>query len=86
MFDIGFWEIILISIIGLIVLGPERLPIAIRTVMRWIETVKKMANSVKTEIYQELNLDEMEIDEERNKHAISDATKIEANKADKSDE
>lgn len=59
MFDIGFWEIILISIIGLVVLGPERLPTAIRSVMRGINTAKGMANVVKTEISQELKLHEM---------------------------
>jgi len=59
MFDIGFWEIVLISVIGLIVLGPERLPTAIRSVMRWINTAKGMANAVKTEISQELKLHEM---------------------------
>lgn len=59
MFDIGFWEIALISIIGLVVLGPERLPIAIRSVMQWINTAKGMANSVKSEISQELKLHEM---------------------------
>mgnify|MGYP003624710388 CR=1 FL=1 len=59
MFDIGFWEIALISIIGLVVLGPERLPIAIRSVMQWIKTAKGMANSVKSEISQELKLHEM---------------------------
>lgn len=59
MFDIGFWEIILISAIGLIVLGPERLPVAIRTVLRWINRAKSMANSVKSEISQELKLHEM---------------------------
>lgn len=59
MFDIGFWEIVLISVIGLIVLGPERLPTAIRSVMRGINTAKGMANAVKTEISQELKLHEM---------------------------
>jgi len=59
MFDIGFWEIVLISVIGLIVLGPERLPTAIRSVMHWINTAKGMANAVKTEISQELKLHEM---------------------------
>ena len=59
MFDIGFWEIVLICVIGLIVLGPERLPIAIRSVMRWINTAKSMANTVKAEISQELKLHEM---------------------------
>lgn len=59
MFDIGFWEIVLISVIGLIVLGPERLPIAIRSVMRFINTAKGMANTVKSEISHELKLHEM---------------------------
>ena len=59
MFDIGFWEIVLIAVIGLIVLGPERLPVAIRSVMRWVNTVKGMANSVKSEISQELKIHEM---------------------------
>jgi len=59
MFDIGFWEIMLISVIGLVVLGPQRLPIAIRTVMKWVNTAKSMANSVKNEISQELELHEM---------------------------
>jgi len=59
MFDIGFWEMALIFLIGLVVLGPERLPIAIRSVMKWINTAKTMANSVKTEISQELKIQEM---------------------------
>ena len=59
MFDIGFWEITLISIIGLVVLGPERLPTAMRSVMQWINTAKAMANSIKSEISQELKLHEM---------------------------
>ena len=59
MFDIGFWEMIVISVIGLVVLGPERLPTAIRSVLRWVNTAKEMANSVKSEISQELKLHEI---------------------------
>lgn len=59
MFDIGFWELVVISVIGLVVLGPERLPHAIRSVMRWVTTAKEMANSVKTEVTQELKLHEI---------------------------
>ncbi len=73
MFDIGFWEIVVISVIGLIVLGPERLPVAIRSVVRWINTVKSMANSVKTEISHELKLHEMnESINKAGKHELSD--------------
>jgi len=68
MFDIGFWEIVLIAVIGLIVLGPERLPVAIRSVMRWVNTVKGMANSVKSEISQELKIHEINENLNKVKH------------------
>lgn len=72
MFDIGFWEIVLISVIGLVVLGPQRLPIAIRSVVKWINSAKKMANSVKNEISRELELDEMNKNmKELNKKGLS---------------
>jgi sec-independent protein translocase protein TatB len=59
MFDIGFWELLLISIIGLVVLGPERLPVAIRTVRGWISGVKTFSNSVKVELTEELRIHEL---------------------------
>lgn len=60
MFDIGFWELVLIAIVGLVVLGPERLPGAIRSVSHWINTARKMASSVKDEIEQELKIQELQ--------------------------
>ncbi|SET42041.1 Sec-independent protein translocase protein TatB [Thalassotalea agarivorans] len=59
MFDIGFWELILIAIIGLVVLGPERLPVAIRTVKSWINSVKRFSDGVKTELNEELRIQEL---------------------------
>jgi len=59
MFDIGFWELLLISVIGLVVLGPERLPVAIRTIKGWISGVKSFSNSVKTELSEELRIQEL---------------------------
>ncbi|HHF2918118.1 TPA: Sec-independent protein translocase protein TatB [Vibrio diabolicus] len=60
MFDIGFWELVLISVVGLIVLGPERLPHAIRSVSRFIGAAKSMANSVKDELSHELKVQELQ--------------------------
>lgn len=60
MFDIGFWELILVAVVGLLVLGPERLPLAIRNVSRWISAARKMANSVKDELEQELKIQELQ--------------------------
>jgi sec-independent protein translocase protein TatB len=62
MFDIGFWELIVVGIVGLLVLGPERLPVAIRTVSGWIRAVRSTANAVKSELAQELKLQELHSD------------------------
>ena len=40
MFDIGFWELMLIGVLGLVVLGPERLPVAIRSVRGWFTSIR----------------------------------------------
>ncbi len=60
MFDIGFWELVLISIVALVVLGPERLPHAIRSVTKFIGAAKSMANSVKDELSHELKVQELQ--------------------------
>ncbi|MBJ2145925.1 Sec-independent protein translocase subunit TatB [Vibrio sp. IB15] len=60
MFDIGFWELVLISVVGLVVLGPERLPVAIRSVSKFVGAAKSMANSVKDELSHELKVQELQ--------------------------
>ncbi|OED69655.1 twin arginine-targeting protein translocase TatB [Vibrio tasmaniensis ZS-17] len=60
MFDIGFWELVLISVVGLVVLGPERLPVAIRSISKFVGQAKSMANSVKDELYHELKVQELQ--------------------------
>ncbi|WJV54146.1 Sec-independent protein translocase protein TatB [Pectobacteriaceae bacterium CE90] len=60
MFDIGFSELLLVMIIGLVVLGPERLPIAVRTVAGWIRTLRSLASTVQNELSQELKLQELQ--------------------------
>ncbi|MCL2912207.1 Sec-independent protein translocase protein TatB [Shewanella corallii] len=63
MFDgIGFMELLLIGIIGLVVLGPERLPVAVRSITGWIRAMKRMANSVKDELEQELKIEQLHND------------------------
>lgn len=60
MFDIGFSELVLVFIVGLVVLGPKRLPIAIRTVMGWVRTIRGLAANVQNELAQELKLQELQ--------------------------
>jgi sec-independent protein translocase protein TatB len=59
MFDIGFMELVLIAVVALIVVGPERLPGAIRTTTLWIGRAKRSFQQVKTEIEREINADEI---------------------------
>ncbi|WP_294084573.1 Sec-independent protein translocase protein TatB [uncultured Actinobacillus sp.] len=59
MFDIGFSELVLIFIVGLVVLGPQKMPIAIRTVMGWVRTIRGLAANVQNELAQELKLQEL---------------------------
>ena len=60
MFDIGFSEILLVCIVGLVVLGPQRLPVAIRSVMSWVRTIRGLAANVQNELKQELKLQELQ--------------------------
>ena len=50
MFDIGFWELLLIAIVGLLVLGPERLPSAIRGFQRTLSSIKQYSQKVQNEL------------------------------------
>ena len=60
MFDIGFSELVLLMLVGLVVLGPKRLPVAIRTVMGWAKTIRGLAANVQNELKQELKLQELQ--------------------------
>ena len=59
MFNIGSFEVLLICVIALLVLGPERLPGAIRTAGLWIGRFRSSFYKVKSEIERELNADEI---------------------------
>ncbi len=60
MFDIGFWELAVIGVVALIILGPERLPGAARTAGLWIGKARRMFADVKADIDKELR-DSVEI-------------------------
>ncbi|MEQ8516572.1 MAG: Sec-independent protein translocase protein TatB [Chromatocurvus sp.] len=59
MFDIGFAELIIIGVVGLLVIGPERLPGAIRTASVWLGRLRRGFNDIKREVQQELHNDEV---------------------------
>ncbi len=59
MFDIGFFELTLIGLVGLLVLGPERLPQAARTAGLWIGRARRMVGEVTREVDRQLKAEEM---------------------------
>jgi len=59
-FDIGFSELVLVFVIGLVVLGPQRLPVAVRTVVGWIRAMRSLAANVQNELANELKLQELQ--------------------------
>lgn len=55
MFDIGFWELALLAVIGLIVLGPERLPNVARTLGLWAGRARMYVRNLTSELEREVN-------------------------------
>jgi sec-independent protein translocase protein TatB len=59
MFDIGFPELLLISIVALLVIGPDKLPETIRTMSLWIGRFRRSFLKIKQEIENEIGADEI---------------------------
>ncbi|RTE85763.1 MULTISPECIES: Sec-independent protein translocase protein TatB [Gammaproteobacteria] len=59
MFDIGFWELLVIGVVALLVLGPERLPSALRSVQRTVASVKQFGSKMHAELNHELRIKEL---------------------------
>lgn len=59
MFDIGFTELLLVGLVALVVLGPERLPGAVRTAGLWIGRAKRSFSTIKAEVEREIGADEI---------------------------
>ena len=62
MFDIGILELFLVLLIGLVVLGPERLPEVVKSVTRSMKWIKKTITSTKEEVSKNIGLDEIYLD------------------------
>jgi len=60
MFDIGFWELALIGVILLLVVGPERLPKVARTAGLWVGRGRRMLSAMKEEINREIKAQELQ--------------------------
>ncbi|KDE38742.1 MAG: Sec-independent protein translocase protein TatB [Nitrincola lacisaponensis] len=59
MFDIGFAEILIVSVVALLVLGPDKLPVAVKTCGMWIGRIKRSVTAIQHEISEELRVEEL---------------------------
>ncbi|MEE9423125.1 MAG: Sec-independent protein translocase protein TatB [Gammaproteobacteria bacterium] len=59
MFDVGFWELAVIMVVALLVVGPERLPKLARTVGLWVGKGRRFVQTVKADVDRELAADEL---------------------------
>lgn len=58
MFDVGFWEILLILVLALVIIGPERLPGAARKAGFFVGKARRYIEGVRSEVEQELDVSE----------------------------
>jgi sec-independent protein translocase protein TatB len=73
-FDIGFAELLVIGIVGLLVIGPERLPSAIRTGSLWLGRIRRGFNDIKREVQQELHNDSVMQDLRKTGEQLKEST------------
>ncbi|HRD64528.1 MAG TPA: Sec-independent protein translocase protein TatB [Candidatus Competibacter sp.] len=59
MFEIGFWELIVVGVVALLVVGPDKLPGLARTAGLWVGKARRMIADVKAEVDRELQLEEL---------------------------
>ena len=57
MFDIGFWELAIISVVALLVMGPEKMPALVRDVSKWMRAIRNFVSQTRSEIEREFTLD-----------------------------
>ena len=59
MFDVGFWELSIIALVALVVIGPERLPKVARTAGHWLGRGRRFVANVKADIDKEIKAEEL---------------------------
>lgn len=85
MFDIGFAELLLIAVVALLVIGPERLPSAIKTASVWLGRLKRSYNDIKREVELELHNNEVMENLKRAQSEIEDTINVDLNASAPSD-
>ena len=83
MFDIGFWEIALIGLVALFVIGPERMPELVQTIGQWAGHFQRLISNLKREIEEETRSEEYKLlnkeflqEDRRLKSLVSDSSGV----------
>ncbi len=58
MFDISFWELAVVGVIALLVVGPEKLPVLVRDVSKWARKIRRIVSETRYELERELDFEE----------------------------
>lgn len=78
MFDIGFAELLVVFVVGLLILGPERLPVAAKTAGLWVRKIRRSIQSVQREINAQLDQEELQRSiKETNERIMRETAKFE---------
>ena len=75
MFDIGFAELLIIGVVALLVVGPEKLPGTIRTASLYLNRLRRGFNEIKREVQQELHNDSIMQDLRKTSEELKNETK-----------
>lgn len=59
MFDVGFWELVVIAVVALLVVGPEKLPALARAAGHWLARGQRLARDFRHDVERELAIDEI---------------------------
>ena len=76
MLDIGFAELLVISAVALFVVGPERLPIAIRSISLWLGRVRRSFEEIKSDVSRELHNEEVMRALKESRDEVQDLTDV----------
>lgn len=75
MFDVGFMELLLLAVIGVVVIGPERLPAVARMVGKYVGQGRRFIHGIQRQIEQEVKIDELNkkiLDEDEQQTPLAD--------------
>lgn len=75
MFDLGFSELLMVGLVALIVIGPERLPVAARTLGLLVGRVKRGISSIREEVEREIGADQIRL-QLRNEEILAKERKL----------